>query len=166
MQWFGPKVWTSRPRQSATVSLAGQCHAAKEVGQAHQSGFARSDRLSAIISIFEHAGLTIKAAKLVRLTTAQAEGFYAEHSQRGFFRELVEFMTSGPVMLICLEGENAITRNRELMGATDPAQADAGTIRKLYAESKGANTVHGSDSAPSAQRELAYFFGSAFEFVG
>ena len=119
-----------------------------------------------VISLFEGAGLTVKGAKLVRLTTAQAEGFYAEHSQRGFFRELVEFMTSGPVMLICLEGENAITRNRELMGATDPAQADAATIRKLYAESKGANTVHGSDSADSAKRELAYFFGSAFEFVG
>ena len=79
---------------------------------------------------------------------------------------LKRYMTSGPVMLICLEGENAIAKNRELMGATDPAQADAGTIRKLYAESKGANTVHGSDSAGSAARELAYFFGSAFEFVG
>ncbi len=126
----------------------------------------RNHHIGQIIAIFEHAGLTIKAAKLVHLTTAQAEGFYAEHSQRGFFRELVEFMTSGPVLLICLEGENAIAQNRELMGATDPAQADAGTIRKLYAESKGVNTVHGSDSAASAARELAYFFASAFEFVG
>ncbi len=126
----------------------------------------KNGHIGHVISLFEGAGLTIKAAKLVRLTTAQAEGFYAEHSARGFFRELVEFMTSGPVMLICLEGENAIAKNRELMGATDPAQADAGTIRKLYAESKGANTVHGSDSAGSAARELAYFFGSAFEFVG
>ena len=119
-----------------------------------------------VIAIFEGAGLTIKAAKLVRLTRAQAEGFYAEHAQRGFFAELVEFMTSGPVLLMCLEGENAIARNRELMGATDPAQAEAGTVRKLYAANKGANTVHGSDSAASASRELAYFFGSAFEFVG
>ena len=126
----------------------------------------KNGHIGHVISLFEGAGLTIKAAKLVRLTTAQAEGFYAEHSARGFFRELVEFMTSGPVMLICLEGENAIAKNRELMGATDPAQADAGTIRKLYAESKGRNTVHGSDSPESAARELAYFFGSAFEFVG
>ncbi len=126
----------------------------------------KNGHIGHVISIFEGAGLTIKAAKLVQLTTKQAEGFYAEHSQRGFFRELVDFMTSGPVLLICLEGENAIAHNRELMGATDPAQADAGTIRKLYAHSKGANTVHGSDSAGSAARELAYFFGSAFEFVG
>lgn len=126
----------------------------------------KNRHMGEIITIFEKADLTIKAAKLVHLTTAQAEGFYAEHSQRGFFRELVEFMTSGPVLLICLEGENAIARNRELMGATDPAQADAGTIRKLFAANKGANTVHGSDSAGSAARELAYFFASAFEFVG
>lgn len=119
-----------------------------------------------MISIFEAAGLTIKAAKLVRLTKAQAEGFYAEHAGRGFFGELVEFMTSGPVMLMCLEGENAIAKNRELMGATDPAQAAEGTIRKLYAESKGRNTAHGSDSPESAARELKYFFAEAFELVG
>ena len=118
-----------------------------------------------VISVFEANGLTIRAAKLVRLTKAQAEGFYAEHSQRGFFGELVEFMTSGPVLLMCLEGDNAIARNRELMGATDPAQAADGTIRKLYAESKGRNTVHGSDGGNSAERELAYFFGAAFEMV-
>lgn len=126
----------------------------------------KNHHIGHVISIFEGAGLTIKAAKLVQLTTKQAQGFYAEHSHRPFFGELVEFMTSGPVVLICLEGEEAIAKNRELMGATDPAQADAGTIRKLYAESKGANTVHGSDSEASAIRELAYFFGSAFEFVG
>lgn len=118
-----------------------------------------------VVSIFETAGLKIAAAKLVHLTAAQAGAFYAEHAARPFYGELVEYMTSGPVLLICLEGENAIARNRELMGATDPAQADAGTIRKLYAESKGRNTVHGSDSAASAARELAFFFSAAFEIV-
>ncbi len=118
-----------------------------------------------VISVFEANGLTIRAAKLVRLTQAQAEGFYAEHKGRGFFGELVEFMTSGPVLLMCLEGENAIAKNRQLMGATDPAQAAEGTIRKLYAESKGRNTVHGSDGEASAARELSYFFGAAFEMV-
>ncbi|MSQ83499.1 MAG: nucleoside-diphosphate kinase [Myxococcales bacterium] len=117
-----------------------------------------------VISVFEANGLTIRAAKLAWLTTAQAEGFYAEHKGRGFFGELIEFMTSGPVLLICLEGENAIAKNRELMGATDPAQASDGTIRKLYAESKGRNTVHGSDGGASAARELRYFFAEAFEF--
>jgi nucleoside-diphosphate kinase len=119
-----------------------------------------------VISVFESNGLTIKAAKLVRLTKAQAEGFYAEHAGRGFFGELVEFMTSGPVMLMVLEGEGAILKNRELMGATDPAQAADGTIRKLYAESKGRNTAHGSDSPASAEREIKYFFSEAFELVG
>ncbi len=118
-----------------------------------------------VVSIFETAGLKIAAAKLVHLTAAQAGAFYAEHAARPFYGELVEYMTSGPVLLICLEGENAIARNRELMGATDPAQADAGTIRKLYAESKGRNTVHGSDSAASAAREIAFFFSAAFEIV-
>ena len=117
-----------------------------------------------VLSVFEANGLTIRAAKLAWLTTAQAEGFYAEHKGRGFFGELIEFMTSGPVLLICLEGENAIAKNRELMGATDPAQASDGTIRKLYAESKGRNTVHGSDGETSAARELRYFFAEAFEF--
>lgn len=119
-----------------------------------------------VISVFEANGLTIKAAKLVRLTKTQAEGFYAEHAGRGFFGELVEFMTSGPVMLMVLEGEGAILKNRELMGATDPAQAADGTIRKLYAESKGRNTAHGSDSPASAEREIKYFFSEAFELVG
>lgn len=118
-----------------------------------------------VISLFETSGLKIRAMKLVHMTTAQAEGFYAEHNGRGFFRELIDFMTSGPAVLIMLEGENAIARNRELMGATDPAQAAEGTLRKLYAESKGRNTVHGSDSATSADRELKYFFAEAFEVV-
>lgn len=118
-----------------------------------------------VISLFEASGLRIRAMKLAHLSKVQAEGFYAEHSGRGFFGELIEFMTSGPAVLIMLEGENAIARNRELMGATDPAQASEGTLRKLYAESKGRNTVHGSDSASSAERELKYFFAEAFEVV-
>ncbi|MEY3012644.1 MAG: hypothetical protein RIT45_1379 [Pseudomonadota bacterium] len=118
-----------------------------------------------VISIFEAAGLRVAAAKLVHLTADQAGAFYAEHKERPFYGELVEYMTSGPVMLMVLEGEDAIAQNRKLMGATDPAQADAGTIRKLYAESKGRNTVHGSDSATSAAREVAFFFSAAFELV-
>lgn len=118
-----------------------------------------------VISIFEAAGLRVAAAKLVHLTAGQAGAFYAEHKERPFYGELVEYMTSGPVMLMVLEGEDAIAQNRKLMGATDPAQADAGTIRKLYAESKGRNTVHGSDSATSAAREVAFFFSAAFELV-
>ncbi len=118
-----------------------------------------------VISKFETNGIAIRAAKLVHLTQAQAEGFYAEHKGRGFFAELIEFMTSGPVVLLMLEGENVIAKNRELMGATDPAQAAEGTLRKLYAESKGRNTVHGSDSPASAARELHYFFNEAFEIV-
>ncbi len=118
-----------------------------------------------VISIFEAAGLQIAAAKLVHLTAGQAGAFYAEHKERPFYGELVEYMTSGPVMLMVLQGEDAIAQNRKLMGATDPAQADAGTIRKLYAESKGRNTVHGSDSATSAAREVAFFFSAAFEIV-
>lgn len=118
-----------------------------------------------VISIFEAAGLRVAAAKLVHLTADQAGAFYAEHKERPFYGELVEYMTSGPVMLMVLEGEDAIAQNRKLMGATDPAQADEGTIRKLYAESKGRNTVHGSDSATSAAREVAFFFSAAFELV-
>ncbi|MCB9739407.1 MAG: nucleoside-diphosphate kinase [Deltaproteobacteria bacterium] len=118
-----------------------------------------------VISIFEGAGLRIAAAKLVHLTAGQAGAFYAEHKERPFYGELVEYMTSGAVMLMVLEGEDAIAQNRKLMGATDPAQADEGTIRKLYAESKGKNTVHGSDSPASAAREVAFFFSAAFELV-
>ncbi len=118
-----------------------------------------------VISHFESNGIGIRAMKMVRLTQAQAEGFYAEHKGRGFFGELIEFMTSGPVVLLMLEGDDVIAKNRVLMGATDPAQADAGTLRKLYAESKGRNTVHGSDSPASAARELHYFFSECFEIV-
>ncbi|MBD63970.1 MAG: nucleoside-diphosphate kinase [Halobacteriovoraceae bacterium] len=111
-----------------------------------------------IIGMFEKEGLRIAAARFVHLSKEKAEGFYIEHKERPFFGELVDFMTSGPVMLMCLEGENAVARNREIMGATNPAEAADGTIRKLYAKSIGENAVHGSDSAQSAERELAYFF--------
>ena len=111
-----------------------------------------------IISVFEKNGLRISAAKFTKLSKEKAEGFYIEHKERPFFGELVDFMTSGPVMLMCLEGEDAVMKNREIMGATNPAEAAEGTIRKLYAKSIGENSVHGSDSAAAAERELAYFF--------
>lgn len=111
-----------------------------------------------IIAIFEKNGLRLAAAKFTKLSKEKAEGFYIEHKERPFFGELVNFMTSGPVMLMVLEGENAVLKNRELMGATNPANAAEGTIRKLYAKSVGENSVHGSDSLTSANREIAYFF--------
>jgi len=111
-----------------------------------------------IYSRFEKAGLSIVAARMIHLTQEQAEGFYAEHSERPFFGALVSFMTSGPVMVQVLEGENAVLTNRDLMGATNPADADAGTIRADFAESIDENAAHGSDSTESATREIAYFF--------
>jgi nucleoside-diphosphate kinase len=111
-----------------------------------------------IIAIFEKNGLRISAARFTKLSKEKAEGFYIEHKERPFFGELVNFMTSGPVMLMVLEGDNAVAKNRELMGATNPANAAEGTIRKLYARSVGENSVHGSDSLASAEREIAYFF--------
>lgn len=111
-----------------------------------------------ILSRFEQAGLTIVAAKMLQLSRTQAEGFYAEHKERPFFKDLVDFMTSGPVVVQVLEGENAILKNRELMGATNPKEAAAGTIRADFASSIDANAVHGSDSAAAATREIAYFF--------
>ncbi|SDU23617.1 nucleoside-diphosphate kinase [Halopseudomonas salegens] len=111
-----------------------------------------------ILSRFENAGLSVVAAKMVQLSQADAEGFYAEHKERPFFKDLVGFMTSGPVVVQVLEGENAVLKNRELMGATNPKEADAGTIRADFAESIDANAVHGSDSTTSAAREVAYFF--------
>jgi len=116
--------------------------------------------IGAILSRFEKAGLKITAIKKLRLTREQAEGFYAVHRERPFFPSLVEYMTSGPVVLSVLEGENAITLNRELMGATNPKDAAAGTIRADYAESIEANTVHGSDSPETAAFETRYFFNS------
>lgn len=111
-----------------------------------------------IIARFEKEGLRIAAAKLTKLSKEKAEGFYIEHKERPFFGSLVEFMTSGPVVLMVLEGENAVDRNREIMGATNPAEAAEGTLRKLYAKSIEANAVHGSDSLASAEREVNYFF--------
>jgi nucleoside-diphosphate kinase len=114
-----------------------------------------------IIDRFESQGLKITAAKLTNLSQTKAEGFYAEHKARPFFSELVEFMTSGPVLVMVLSGEGAVDKNRKIMGATDPKKADAGTIRKDFGDSMGENTVHGSDSAASAKREIAFFFESS-----
>ena len=111
-----------------------------------------------IIAQFEKEGLTIAAAKLTVLSRKKCEEFYAEHKERPFFGELVDFMTSGPVMLMALHGENAVLKNREIMGATDPKKAEAGTIRAKHGDSVGENAVHGSDSVASAARELALFF--------
>ncbi|WP_027858289.1 nucleoside-diphosphate kinase [Marinobacterium jannaschii] len=108
---------------------------------------------------FEKAGLKLVEMQMKQLSKADAEGFYAEHKERPFFADLVAFMTSGPVVVQVLEGENAIAANRDLMGATNPKEAAEGTIRRDFAESIDANAVHGSDSAASAEREIAYFFG-------
>ena len=109
---------------------------------------------------FEDAGLKIVASKMLHLSVEKAQGFYAEHEGKPFFNALVEFMTSGPVIVQVLAGENAITLNRDVMGNTNPKEAEAGTIRADFAESLDANAVHGSDSPVSAQREIAYFFES------
>jgi nucleoside-diphosphate kinase len=111
-----------------------------------------------ITTRFEKNGLRIVASKMLHLNEEQAGGFYAEHKERPFYPALIEFMTSGPVVVQVLEGENAIMKNRELMGATNPQEADPGTIRADFAESIDANAVHGSDSPESAVREIAYFF--------
>ncbi|MCB1692416.1 MAG: nucleoside-diphosphate kinase [Pseudomonadales bacterium] len=113
-----------------------------------------------IVSRFEKAGLRVVASRMRRLSLAEAEGFYGEHKGKPFFDPLVEYMTSGPVIVQVLEGENAIAKNRELMGATNPKDAAPGTIRADFAESIDANAVHGSDSPTSAAREIAYFFSS------
>lgn len=118
----------------------------------------------AILAHIEKAGFRVRGLKRVHLTKAQAEAFYAEHKGRGFFGELTTFMSRGPVFVIALEAEGAILRWRETMGATDPAQAAEGTIRKLYGASKGENATHGSDSPASAAREVAFFF-AAYELV-
>ena len=111
-----------------------------------------------IYARFEKAGLNIVASKMLHLSREKAGGFYAEHEGRPFYNDLVDFMTSGPVMVQVLEGENAVALNRDLMGATNPKEADAGTIRADFANSIDANAVHGSDSPESAAREIAYFF--------
>jgi nucleoside-diphosphate kinase len=111
-----------------------------------------------IYSRFEKNGLKIVAAKMLHLTQAQAEGFYAEHKERGFFKDLVAFMVSGPVIMQVLEGENAVLKHRDIMGATNPKEAAVGTIRADFANSIDENAVHGSDAVATAQREIAYFF--------
>jgi nucleoside-diphosphate kinase len=116
------------------------------------------NNMGKILDRFESRGLRIAAAKFTRLSKEKAEGFYIEHKERPFFGSLVNFMTSGPVLLMVLEGENAVALNREIMGATDPSKAAPGTIRKDFADSIEANAVHGSDSATSADREISYFF--------
>src|ERR1043165_3696703 len=111
-----------------------------------------------IYTRFERAGLKIIAARMMQLSRAEAEGFYAVHKARPFFKDLVEFMTSGPVVVQVLEGEDAVQKNRDLMGATDPKKAEKGTIRADFAQSIDANAVHGSDGPDTAQVEIAYFF--------
>ena len=118
----------------------------------------RRNLTGAITATLEEAGLRVVASRRIRMTREQAEGFYGVHRERPFFNDLVAFMTSGPVVVQVLEGEDAVTRNRTVMGATNPAQADEGTIRKTYAESIEANSVHGSDSDENAQTEIAFFF--------
>ncbi|HWQ95143.1 MAG TPA: nucleoside-diphosphate kinase, partial [Gammaproteobacteria bacterium] len=114
--------------------------------------------IGAIYSRFEQAGLHIIAARMVQLTRAQAEGFYAVHKDRPFFKDLVNFMITGPVMMQVLEGENAVARHREIMGATDPQKAAPGTIRADFAKTVDENAVHGSDSADTARAEIEFFF--------
>jgi nucleoside-diphosphate kinase len=125
----------------------------------------RRNLTGAINAKIEASGLRIVAQKRIHMTTAQAETFYGVHSERGFFRDLVTFMTSGPVVVQVLEGDNAVAKYREVMGATNPANAAPGTIRKEFAESIEANSAHGSDSTENAAIEIAYFF-SGCEIVG
>jgi nucleoside-diphosphate kinase len=125
----------------------------------------RRNLTGAVTRLLEEAGLRVVASKRIRMTQAQAEGFYAVHRERPFFNDLVRFMTSGPVVVQVLEGENAVARNREVMGATNPAEAAEGTIRKMFAESIEANSVHGSDSPENARIEIDFFF-TPDEIVG
>ena len=118
----------------------------------------RRNLTGAVTKMLEDAGLRVIASKRIHLTREQAEGFYAVHSERGFFGELCDFMTSGPVVVQVLEGDDAVKRNREVMGATNPADAAEGTIRKVFAEGIEANSVHGSDSDENAAIEIAFFF--------
>ncbi|AKM07818.1 nucleoside-diphosphate kinase [Pelagerythrobacter marensis] len=125
----------------------------------------RRNLTGAVTKMLEDAGLRVVASKRIRMTREQAEGFYAVHKERPFFGELVEFMMSGPVVVQVLEGVDAVKRNRDVMGATNPADADEGTIRKTFAESIEANTVHGSDSDENAKIEIDFFFNED-EIVG
>ena len=121
----------------------------------------KKGKIGDVVAIFEKSGLKIAAAKLVLLRKEKCEEFYAEHKARPFFGELVSFMTSGPVLLMVLTGQNAVAKNREIMGATDPKKAAPNTVRALYGDSVGENAVHGSDSPESAKREIALFFEKA-----
>ena len=125
----------------------------------------RRNLTGAVTKMLEEAGLRVVASKRIQMTREQAEGFYAVHKERPFYGELVDFMVSGPVVVQVLEGEDAVKRNRDVMGATNPADADEGTIRKEYAESIEANSVHGSDSEENAATEIAFFFNDS-EIVG
>ena len=125
----------------------------------------RRNLTGAVTKMLEEAGLRVVASKRIQMTRKQAEGFYAVHKERPFFGELVDFMISGPVVVQVLEGEDAVKRNRDVMGATNPADADEGTIRKTYAESIEANSVHGSDSDENAKIEIEFFFNED-EIVG
>ena len=125
----------------------------------------RRNLTGAVTKMLEEAGLRVVASKRIRMTEEQAKGFYEVHKDRPFYGELVEFMTSGPVVVQVLEGEDAVKRNRDIMGATNPADADEGTIRKTYAEGIEANSVHGSDSEENAAKEIAFFFDES-EIVG
>ena len=125
----------------------------------------RRNLTGAVTKMLEEAGLRVVASKRIQMSREQAEGFYAVHSERPFFGDLVDFMISGPVVVQVLEGEGAIAKNREVMGATNPADADPGTIRAEFAESVGENSVHGSDAPDTAAQEIAYFF-SGLELVG
>ena len=125
----------------------------------------RRNLTGAVTKMLEEGGLRVVASKRIHMTREQAEGFYGVHRERPFFNDLVAFMTSGPVVVQVLEGENAVARNREIMGATNPANAEEGTIRKTLAESIEANSVHGSDSAENAQIEIDFFF-TPEEIVG
>ncbi|MBW4023750.1 MAG: nucleoside-diphosphate kinase [Proteobacteria bacterium] len=125
----------------------------------------RRNLTGSINKVFEEAGLSILAQKRIQLTRAEAEAFYAVHKERGFFNDLVGYMISGPVVAQVLSGENAVAKNRELMGATDPKKATEGTIRAMFAESIEANSVHGSDSAENAKNEISFFFAE-IDIVG
>jgi nucleoside-diphosphate kinase len=120
-----------------------------------------SGKAGKVLAHLEAAGFVVRAARLARLNRAQAEAFYAVHSERPFFESLVSFMTSGPVMPLALESENAVLKLRDVIGATDPAEAKEGTIRRLYAESKERNAIHASDSDENAAREIAFFFSES-----
>jgi nucleoside-diphosphate kinase len=125
----------------------------------------KKNAIGQIIARFERAGLRVIAARMLHLSRQQAEGFYAVHRERPFFRDLVDFMISGPVLIQALQGENAIAKNRELMGATDPKKAEKGTIRADFADSIDANAVHGSDSPETARSEIGYFFAACEVFA-